>query len=51
MGNGGCLKFRRRRQEAEEAKAYEPLLHQEEKEAVNNLLKYYDEGTECTCEL
>ena len=45
MGNAGCFKFRRRQEEPDEAKAYEPLLHQEEKDAVNNLLKYYDEGT------
>ena len=25
-------------------KITEPLLHQEEKEAIDNLLKYYDEG-------
>lgn len=45
MGNAGCFKFRRRQEETDESKAYEPLLHQEEKDAVNNLLKYYDEGT------
>lgn len=44
MGNGGCCRFRRRRLQAVDAKSYEPLLQQEEKEAVNNLLKYYDEG-------
>ena len=30
--------------QAVDVKSYEPLLQQEEKEAVNNLLKYYDEG-------
>ena len=45
MGNGGCCKFSRERLQSVDAKSYEPLLHQEEKEAVNNLLKYYDEGT------
>lgn len=44
MGNGSCFGFKRRRAQTEEARALEPLLHQEEKEAVNNLLKYYDEG-------
>ena len=44
MGNGSCFEFKRRRAQTAEAKAYEPLLHQEEKEAVSNLLKYYDEG-------
>ena len=44
MGNGGCCTFRRRRLQAVDVKSYEPLLQQEEKEAVNNLLKYYDEG-------
>ena len=45
MGNGSCFQFKRRQVRSEDAKAYEPLLHQEEKEAVSNLLKYYDEGT------
>ena len=44
MGNGGCCTFRRRRLQSVDAKTYEPLLQQEEKEAVSNLLKYYDEG-------
>jgi len=44
MGNGSCFDFRRRRVQTEEGRAFEPLLHQEEKEAVNDLLKYYDEG-------
>lgn len=44
MGNGSCFAFKRRRVRSDEAKVYEPLLHQEEKEAVNNLLRYYDEG-------
>ena len=44
MGNGSCYKFRRRRLQSVDAKSFEPLLQQEEKEAVNNLLKYYDEG-------
>ena len=44
MGNGSCCKFKRRRLQSVDAKSFEPLLQQEEKEAVNNLLKYYDEG-------
>ena len=44
MGNGGCCRFRRRRVQTVDVKSYEPLLQQEEKEAVSNLLKYYDEG-------
>lgn len=46
MGNDYCFNFRRRRARAVEAKVLEPLLHQEEREAVDNLLKYYDEGSE-----
>jgi len=46
MGNKCCVASS---VESDDIKITEPLLHQEEKEAIDNLLKYYDEGEYPVC--